>query len=362
MHREIGSEFNLSLKENKIVNKNSTNIQEPYHDCMYARSGREAIGFILDEIETVTKTALVPTYICKSMLEPFLKRGYLIEYFSIDECFNPNIMELEDALRKKPDVILVIDWFGMDKNQKVVSLAKKHSKNLTVLADCTHNYFSDFINIEADFLIASLRKWFALPDGAIAINCKGNFNNRLKFINNCFFTKRKEAMLLKTKYLNSGEKSLKTQYRKLLLEAENSLDNEDNLVGISSFSLSLIRQMNFNLMKKKRQDNFNTLFRLFKSSHNNYVAPIINRPILGSECPFSFPIIVKDDRDKLQLWLSSNGIYCPVLWPLPEGIYSNYKTSAYLSDHMLSIPCDQRYSEDDMNYIVDTIDKFFRRN
>lgn len=359
MLREIGSEFNII--SNRIISKNQANIQRNYYDYIYVRSGREAIGFVLDEIEQITKVAVLPSYICKSMLKPFLKRGYSIEYFSIDEYFNPNISELEVALRKNPDVILVIDWFGMNKNQEIVSLAKRHSENLTVLADCTHSYFNDFMNVQADFLIASLRKWFALPDGAIAINCKTKFKNRLEFIDNCFFNKRKKAMLMKTKYLDSGKKSLKAQYRQLLSEAEYSLDCEDRLIGISSFSLSLINQMNFCLMKIKRQENFNALYRLI-GNMDGHINPIVNRFMTDSDCPFSFPIIVDNNRDKLQLWLANNKIYCPVLWPLPETIYLNYKVSAYLSDKILSIPCDQRYSIAEMEYIAKMIKAFFRRN
>ena len=164
---------------------------------------------------------------------------------------------------------------------------------------------------------------------------------------------------MKTEYLNSGRLSLKTQYRKLLSEAECSLNKEHISVGISSFSRSLINQMSFDFMKMKRRENFNCLYSLMNSDANT---PIVNRLVTDAECPFSFPIIAENNRDKLQLWLADNGIYCPVLWPLPEDVYLNYKVSAYLSDNMLSIPCDQRYSVDDMEYIAKIIKAFFRRN
>lgn len=359
MHREIGSEFHITEKNNIILDRNLSIIQKSYHDYVYARSGREAIGFILDEIEPCTRIAVLPAYICKSMLEPFLKRGYSVEYFSIDQNFNPDLKEIEIALNKNPDVMLVIDWFGMNKNQEVISLVKKRFPNLVTLADCTHNFFNDFMTIEADFVIASLRKWFALPDGAIAINCRNDFKNRLKFVDSCFFNKRKKAMLLKAEYLNSREQSLKMQYRKLLSAAEHFLDSESMPVGISAFSLSLINEMDFNFMKMKRRENFNALYDLIDGFAST---PIINRTITSAECPFCFPIIVENNRNKLQEWLAENGIYCPVLWPLPDYVYLNYEASAYLSDNMLSIPCDQRYSVDDMEYIAKTIKAFFWRS
>lgn len=354
MIREIGSEFNLNISEKKSVYNNRT-LQRHCWDFAYTRSGREAIGFILDDINPNTRTAILPAYICRSMLEPFVSRGYTVKYFGIDDNFNPDIKELESLLKLKPDIILVIDWFGMDKNKEVVSLTRQYSKEMIVLSDCTHNYFNDSLPIDTDFIIASLRKWLPLPDGGIAINCKSKFKNKLEYIENSFVDKRIKAMLMKTEYLNTGEKGLKSEFRKLLSEAEGILNIKDlstSPLRISPLSLSLLNQTDLSFMKMKRRENFNVLSTLIDREIG---IPIINNSIKNFECPFSFPIIVKNNREKLQLWLAKNDIYCQVLWPLPGEIYTNYKTASYLSYNMLSIPCDQRYSKDDMEYIAELI-------
>ncbi|MFK7696950.1 hypothetical protein [Paenibacillus sp. HJGM_3] len=355
---EIGSEFHLPLSINEQSQSNINIIKKPYTDYVYTRSGREAIGFVLDEITPRTKVALLPTYICNSMLEPFLKKGYSVEYFSIDRDFNPNLKEFAEALGKEPDVILVIDWFGMDKNQEVVSLARKHSQKIVVITDCSHNYFNELMMIESDYIIASLRKWFALPDGAIAINCRSHFLNNIEFSDNLFYKNRKEALRLKNDYLLSRDQNLKTQYRELLLSAEHSLEINRPVVGISEFSLSLINKLNIAQLKIKRVENFNALFNLLDRS---ICSPIL-KTLANNESPFCFPILVDNNRDKLQAWLANNGIYCPVLWPLPEFVYDNYYESAYLSDSILAIPCDQRYSMYDMEYISNVIRKFTGRS
>jgi hypothetical protein len=360
MFKEIGSEFNITSGFNDITCNNLNNVEKDYHDCMYIRNGREAIGFILDEIDLNTKFAILPSYICESMLEPFLNRGYSVEYFEVDKNFNPNIEEVKKLLNKNPDIIFVIDWFGMNKNQEIVSLVREKCENTKILADFTHSYFNSFSFIKPDFIIVSLRKWFALPDGAIAINCNHNFKNKLKFVNNSFYEKRKEAMLIKTRYLNCRQKNLKIKYRKLFLEAERLLDGGKTIVGISPFSLSLIEKMDFKFMKTRRRENFNALYNLIRN--NTYIHPIVNKEMESFECPFSFPILLENERDKLQLYLVQNEVYCPVLWPLPQYVYSKYKIPAYLSKNMLSIPCDQRYSINDMEYVADTINKFWGKN
>jgi len=359
MIKEIGSEFHLNFNTTDKANNNINTIQKSCADYAYTRSGREAIGLVLDEIHPKTKIAVLPAYICKSVLQPFLSRGYFIEYISIDKNFNLNLDELKIALLKNPDIMLFIDWFGMNKNEKAVSMAREISNNLIIIADCTHNYFSKFPLVKADYIIASLRKWFALPDGAIALNCYSTFKNKPKFIENVFLNKRKEAMLLKREYLISNKENLKLQYRKLLAEAELYLDSINTVIGISPLSISLINQTDYSLLKQKRNINFNALNRLIPSYKS---ISIINTIISNNDCPLCFPILVEENRDELQKWLSDNKIYCSVLWELPEDIYSNFKTSAYIADNILCIPCDQRYSVDDMKYIVDVIKEFYKSN
>ena len=110
-------------------------------------------------------------------------------------------------------------------------------------------------------------------------------------------------------------------------------------------------------MITKRRENFNTLYKLIDKSK---VIPIVNKIAGNDECPFCFPILVNNRRDELQSWLAEKNIYCPVLWPLREDTYLKYKVSAYMSDNILSIPCDQRYSIDDMEYVAKAINAFFR--
>lgn len=355
MIREIGSEFHISLKTNSKCCKKMKFINKCYQDSVYTRSGREAIGFVLDEIKVNTKIALVPSYACKSMIEPFFRRGYSIEYFSIDRNFNPNLKDIEIALAKDPDIILIIDWFGMYKNKGVVSLVKRKCKDIIILEDRTHNFFDDSIQTDADFTIASLRKWIALPDGAIVMSHKSNFNNRIEFESNDFVDYRKKAMLLKMEYLNSGDKNLKLQFRKLFAEAESFIDNEESINGISTYSLSLINQVDFNSMRIKRRENFNVLY---ESINKSKIIPIANKIKTKDECPFCFPIIVENRRNGIQTWLAEKNVYCSVLWPLQEDAYAMSKHAAYISDNMLSIPCDQRYSTEDMEYIAELINEY----
>jgi hypothetical protein len=64
--------------------------------------------------------------------------------------------------------------------------------------------------------------------------------------------------------------------------------------------------------------------------------------------PLGFPLVT-DDGPRLAGELAARGVYCPRHWPsIPAP-----PTEAFAADHALrlrlvTVPCDQRYGEDDM--------------
>ena len=69
------------------------------------------------------------------------------------------------------------------------------------------------------------------------------------------------------------------------------------------------------------------------------------------ESTLYFPILVKH-RDALQKKLAERNIYCPVIWPVPQEAQGICDVAEYTAEYMLALPCDQRYSVEDMVYIA----------
>lgn len=67
--------------------------------------------------------------------------------------------------------------------------------------------------------------------------------------------------------------------------------------------------------------------------------------------PFGF-VILTNKRDELYNYCIKQNIYCNIHWKDSKNL---------LSEHIMTIPCDQRYEEKDMKYIVDKVVEFFRR-
>ncbi len=82
------------------------------------------------------------------------------------------------------------------------------------------------------------------------------------------------------------------------------------------------------------------------------------RPILGElpdgVVPLYYPLF-SEDRNSLQAMLRDEQIYAPIIWPFPDRMPSICKEAQTLYEHMICLPLDQRYDEDDMMRIVNCI-------
>ena len=53
------------------------------------------------------------------------------------------------------------------------------NRGVIVIEDITHRLLSNEMRCkEADYCIASIRKWFAVPSGGVAIKQKGSFSKK----------------------------------------------------------------------------------------------------------------------------------------------------------------------------------------
>lgn len=74
--------------------------------------------------------------------------------------------------------------------------------------------------------------------------------------------------------------------------------------------------------------------------------------------PLFVPVLFesKDQRDYVRRKLIDNQIYCPVHWPIPAQIPSEYKVNDIV-DRELSLICDQRYGLPQIKREIETINE-----
>lgn len=147
-----------------------------------------------------------------------------------------------------------------------------------------------------------------------------------------------------------ADNDLKNVYMQYYREAVRILFSDYTIRKISLLSKNYILGSDYRDSILIRCENYDYLYSKLK--HSSILRPVIERK--QSYVPFML-VAFCDCRDELLKYLIAKDIYCTVHWRLQNIADSDTK---YLCDHVISFPCDQRYSTDDMERIVREIAVF----
>lgn len=364
MLSEIGSNF--WLNPNQQLRERPTGTPEQFNcygsDYVWLSTGRSAIRLVIINIEERNseqkKVAVLPSFTCNTVFEPFLKAGYEVFYYSVEKdltATSDNI--IKTAIEHDASIVLFHRFFGFDTLVGNVNEMCGQLRDLGkyTIEDCTQCLYSDIPRAQSDFTVGSIRKWTGTPDGGFAVCREGKISGKPLWPDIVLEEAKIKASYAKYRYLfeNKGDKST---FLSMYREAEDLLDNQKELYTISNMSVRVQENLDKKELIRKRRDNFNILR---KSITNRYIQPLFlienNR-----EVPLYFPILV-EDRPTLQKYLGDNAIYAPIVWPKDVHQFLQCDGAEYVYKHLLCIPIDQRYDADDMNRIAKTINQFYRK-
>ena len=360
MLSEIGSNFWISPNEGKSGNPLYPPFEFGYkgNDYVWMSTGRSATRFVLQTIEErnsdIKKVALLPPFTCHTVFEPFVDFGYEIHTMPLNLNLKTNV---EGIVRCQTmygaTVVLVHRYYGFNTlpgfDQAVKTLQKK---GVIVIEDCTQCLYSSFPISDADYVVASIRKWCGVPDGGFAICKKGCFTHKPNLTDDKMIESKRIASELKYQFIfeEKGDKpTFKAKYR----EGEELLDNQTDYYAIGDLSAAIQAELDIELLKKKRRTNFKVLLEGFQ---NIAGIKVIFDTLPDDVVPLYFPILV-DDRETVQNLLADNDIYAPVVWPKADNCPAIDEVSETIYEKILCIPIDHRYDVDDMQRIVNVINK-----
>lgn len=362
MLREIGS--NYWIEKSSISGKPNIDIDFAnikYSDVSFLSTGRSAISLILEKIDNddcKVKSAILPPYTCHTVIEPFVKKGYDINFYDINKSLEPSEASLEKQIDElDPKVILVHGYFGFDTLKPIDALLKKaSSKGIKVIEDLTQTMYSDIKHVEANYFLGSFRKWGPLPDGAFATCSEGKFSNNVLSEDTALIDAKLSAFNLKHMYMVEGVGD-KEVFLEKYRDAEKILCEQSEIYGMGYASKQIQANINVAELKAARRRNYEVL-------HKGLIGLDFLRPVFGeienTVTPLYFTVYINTDRKAFQTYLADNAIYVPIVWPKPEACGSSISEQVeWIYDHVLSFPCDQRYDADDMERIVDTVGGFF---
>lgn len=361
MFSEIGSNFWLNpsqdYQDKPIGTPQQFNCQGS--DFVWLSNGRSAIKLVIQTIEKrnidIKKIAVLPSFTCNTVFEPFLEAGYEIYYYPVDyNLVTTSETILKTVVEKDASVVLFHRYFGFetldDQVDKLCNTLRQLGKYS--IEDCTQCLYSDIDRADSDFTVGSIRKWTGVPDGGFAVCRNGYFLNKPHKPDVRLENAKIEASYAKYHFLyeHVGDKAdILEMYR----FAEDILNQQSDIYAISKTSMIVQSNLDVLDLQIKRKSNYKQLSALLEGPITQ-----ILKIKKGNEVPLYFPILV-EDRASLQRHLVQNAIYAPVVWPKDEYQPQQCNGAENAYKHLLCIPIDQRYNADDMNRIVDVINHFY---
>lgn len=333
--------------------------------CCYTASGREAIELALVSLERekpdIPKRCLMPAYMCDSVFLPFRHRGWELVFYTVDRgllSYGEELFRL--ALECDPGMIFIHPYYGTDTCRELrVQLRAIRRNGVFVMEDVTQSYYLEGIGKDADFVVGSLRKWYAVPDGGFVAADVPLAEDALE-TGEDYARDRLSPLTEKWMYLNDEtfletteeeRRAKKTAYLEKNRALEDALDCYSHIRKMSQLSLSILSETDEAAAAAKRTKNYEYLYKKISGMRRL-------RPILGKgdgEVPLYFPIYAKE-RDSLQGFLRERDIYAPVLWPLgEENRGALVGDEDYIYRNLLALPIDQRYGIEEMEKIAEAL-------
>lgn len=355
--KEIGSEFWLSQESVELIDLEFPQWLNIGADHKLLLSGRTAIHFVLKDIlkNNEINTVYFPSYCCQSMLQPFIDFGFDIIFYDVmfEEEIKFNINTNQEC-----DIFFAMNYFGFSKGRMDGYIDVFKKRKTTIIEDSTHSLLSDkSYNPKSDYIVASLRKWFPIVSGGLAVKTSKQFEVVPKDVTLKEMVRiRKSAMLQKRRYMDEEGPFEKRIFLEKYSWANEMLNNDYELYSIDRESYHILQTLDLDFTISRRKENSRIIY---ENIPLNGGLKLLFPELESGDCPIFIPTILNSntERNRLREYLIKNNVYCPIHWPKPTILLEQNTTSIY--DNELSLVADQRYEDTDMQYLIRRLLKYY---
>ena len=325
---------------------------EYYNDDAYRllrfNSIKAGLAHVVNQVKP-TKI-VIPYYYCPSTTGALKALGD-VEFYHIGEKYLPenkiqHLCENGNNLDEEGILLVLVDYFGV-RYDEIVDIANRYV-NATIVIDFAHDFFVPPILKDNIFNVYSAKKFFGIPDGAYLIsnsiiqsdidNWKPSFSddyNQYLFksyeqgTNASYFEKKAADGIIANKY-----------------------------TGMSVLAQGILSSVDYCENKKRRQENFAILNAGLRDINNLHVGN--NRLFSSYHYPLQFKMSQVELACELRRKLIDNKIYSPILWLGEDLRRFGDDIEKSLANRTVLLPMDQRYDEEDMNYIIEEIYNYIK--
>lgn len=301
-----------------------------YHTgCLALNSGRNCLRYLIRARQI--RKIMLPRLQCQVIEEVCRREGVQIQWYEVKALEKP----YQDEQLEEEVFLYLINYYGQLEKNYLEKLLAGHKR---VIVDNAQDFFCG--PIEGVDTIYTCRKFFGVPDGAYLYT-----DAQADFTLQADFSYDRMGFLL-GRYECGAEKFYQN-YR----ENEAWLDKQE-MFAMSSLTHNILRSIDYERVKQTRTSNAK---RLNAGLGENNLLTVKN--MTGT---YLYPYFCADG-EKLRKKLIERKIFVPVLW---QNVLEDcdIDTAEYnFSKNMVPLPCDQRYTENDMDEVIAVVKELEER-
>ncbi|WP_158174544.1 pyridoxal phosphate-dependent transferase [Grimontia hollisae] len=307
--------------------------QELIFDNLYygiTNSGRSSLRWAIESMGLKKKNILVPDYICQVVIDVLIEKEVKLYFYQVN---NDLSIDLDLNALKNIDAVYLVSYF----NEQTETLKNAlFTLSIPFIIDDVFGISRPSFNNPCHWVyFNSLRKITPIADYSQIISNRELADIVIDDLKS-FAQLKYQAKDLKRRYLSS-ESNDEAPYLSTFITAEHLLDDSSGIYRPSGRSCMLANTFYRSISEETlhRQNNLAVAKQLLPDNLYIDVEP---------EFPSFLPIFLKK-RDMVRKKLMKHNIFLAVHWP-HLSIVSNH-----LSDNILSLPLDSRYTRFDIENI-----------
>lgn len=284
--------------------------------------GRNCLAYLI--LTKKIEKLVIPYFLCDSVKKLCEREHVKVRYYHIDQSFMPENVEIQED-----EWLYIVNYYGQYTCEQICSLKKQYDR---IIVDNAQAYFCDPIeNIDT---LYTCRKFFGVADGAFLYTDK-TLETELE-IDESF-----ERMHF---ILGRFERTASEFYGEYA--SNNHMFANEPVKQMSRLTKNLLHAVDYDHIKSQRTANF--------ECYAERLCNINSLELHTAEGAFAYPLLIEDGA-RVRKKLQAMKLYIPTLWPNVAAETPKDSLEYHYSNDILPLPCDQRYGEDEIDYIVSQI-------
>lgn len=283
--------------------------------------GRNCLAYLLKSRKI--KKIKLPYFICNSVLDVCNREGVDVFFYHIGLDFKPE----SDLELSGDEWLYLVNFYGQLDNDEILGYVYKYGR---VIVDQSNGYFEKPLPGVDTFY--TCRKWFGVADGAFLYTnamLEAEFSQDESFERMHFLLGRYERA--------AGE--FYSEYN-----ANNNFFASEPIKRMSKLTANLLHGIDYEKVENRRRENFEYLHMRLGGINLLDV----------KTASFMYPLMIEDGA-AIRKMLQAKQIFIPTLWPTVFEITNPADIEYKMAENILPLPIDQRYENEDMEYMVQEV-------